>query len=480
MENFPKFNLFSDFSYQDFYLIKDDIIHKIIVQKNYSKLIIKSNHYSNMFSLNDFSKLVNNFFYSLNDAYEYLINKFEENQLIIKKTIVKKEMKLILILNAKKEIEIDLFFQKRNNDFILLEINKIKNDINNLKKENHKLKNEIEILKKYHVNKIPKDIKLISEISKDSYADYGLDNIFIVFKAINDLLYLIYSSENKSIICYDLNNQIILSELKNCHDEYITNLRHYLDEIHKRDLILSISNEDNNIKIWNLNNFECIINIPHVNINGFLYSACVMKDNNQNYIISSNYNEVKISEKIKIFDFYGNKIKEINNSNEITFLIDIYYDEILNKNYIITGNLNYVKSYDYNNNELYHKYADNGNGYHFSIIINSINNIIRLIESCEDGNIRIWHFHSGLLIKKIKIIDENLNGICLWNNNYLFVGCDDTTIKLIDLKNGLIIDEIKGHNREVLSIKKIYHSIYGECLISQGYEEDQFTIWGFL
>ena len=158
-------------------------------------------------------------------------------------------------------------------------------------------------------------------------------------------------------------------------------------------------------------------------------------------------------------------------------MIDIYYDEILDKKYIITGNLNYIKSYDYNENELYFKYYDNGMGYHFSIIIHNQYGIRKIIDSCEDGFIRIWNFHSGLLLNKIKINGDNLNGICLWNSNYLFVGCDEGTIKLIDLINGIMVEELIGHNKEVLSIKKVEHPIYGDCLISQGYEDDQIRIW---
>jgi len=42
------------------------------------------------------------------------------------------------------------------------------------------------------------------------------------------------------------------------HKQYITNLRHYLNNINKRDLIISISAQSNNIKLWNLNNYECL------------------------------------------------------------------------------------------------------------------------------------------------------------------------------------------------------------------------------
>ena len=68
-------------------------------------------------------------------------------------------------------------------------------------------------------------------------------------------------------------------------------------------------------------------------------------------------------------------------------------------------------------------------------------------------------------------------GICLWNNEFLLVGSDDRTISIIELKGGTIIKKLIGHNDRVLGIKKINHSKYGKCLISQGYEKDQINMW---
>ena len=65
----------------------------------------------------------------------------------------------------------------------------------------------------------------------------------------------------------------------------------------------------------------------------------------------------------------------------------------------------------------------------------------------------------------------------MWNNEYIFVGCDDKTIKIIELKNGKIINELKGHNNKVLSIKSIIHPKYGKCIISQGADDNSIKIW---
>ena len=65
----------------------------------------------------------------------------------------------------------------------------------------------------------------------------------------------------------------------------------------------------------------------------------------------------------------------------------------------------------------------------------------------------------------------------MWDNEYLLVGCDDKTIKLINLNNGEIIKEIEGHNNKVISLKIIIHSIYGKCLLSQGADFEPIKLW---
>ena len=154
-------------------------------------------------------------------------------------------------------------------------------------------------------------MQLLISLANDSFAYSGVDNTFTVFKSINNLLYLIYSNKNKSIICYNLINFRKVNEIKNAHNSYITNFRHYLDNNNRRDLILSISPNDNNIKLWNINNWEILVNIKNLKI-GNLCSACFLNENNNTYIITNIYYWGDITELIKVFDTNGNKIKEIN------------------------------------------------------------------------------------------------------------------------------------------------------------------------
>ena len=165
-------------------------------------------------------------------------------------------------------------------------------------------------------------IKLLKELTKDSYSDCYEDNLFTVFKSINDILYLIYSNKKKSIISYDLVNNTKIIEIKNAHNNYITNFRYFNDLINNRDLIISISNLDNNIKLWNINNFECLLDINNIYKQGSL-SSCFLNYKNKIYIITGNYNLYSYPESIKIYDLYGKNIQTIKIPYYILILIMI-------------------------------------------------------------------------------------------------------------------------------------------------------------
>ena len=344
-------------------------------------------------------------------------------------------MKLLLnISNNNKEKLIDFILSYN-------ELNKNNNLINELIDNYNVLKNEIDILKKeiqkYKENNNenfknfnPEEIQYPINLTYNSFSHDVLDNTFTAFNSIENILYLIYCNDSSSIIAYNLKNDKIIKKIKKVYKS------------------------------------------------GDLDSSCFLTENSVNYIITCNDEEdISKSENIKVYDFLGNKIKEINNSNDISFFIDSYYDKIFYKNYIITSNDGYMKSYDFSQNKIYRKYCDQDKRGHFSFLINIEDGIIKIIESVCDGNIRIWDFNSGILLNRIKVSDHRIYGICLWNDNYLFVGCEDKKIKLIDLKIGRIINELTGHSKDVLTIKTINHPKYGKCLISQGWEDDQIRLW---
>jgi len=343
-------------------------------------------------------------------------------------------------------------------------------------------KKKIELNKE---NNNPKVIKLLKQVVNDNnYTDNGLVNTFAVFKSINDLFFLIYSNDKNYLVSFDLINLYTIEQIQNAHEKKITNINHCLDKNNHRDIIMSISSDDNNLKLWDASNWDCIINIKNVNKDGILFSGSFLEDKNQNLIITSNLNWRNNPEPIKIFDFNANKIKEIKNSGESTIFIDSYYEQNSSKNYIMASYKDYVKSYDYDNNKLYHKYCDedmnktieNPNPSHNNIIIINDENIIKLIESCTDFYIRIWNFHSGLLLIKTRAC-RGLNHICLFYNNYVAFGAD---FNLLNIRSGKTLDILKKDSyrgeKNVIDIKKITIPKYGECFITKGYNDD-INLW---
>jgi len=471
-------------NYEEFYLIdNNNIIHKIILAQKEDRIIIQSNKYYASFNLTDILTLIPIHFICLKDFYNFFINIFKEKKIVINKIIINVEIQLeaTLILKEKEtHINIKLKYDKKNNDFNFIELyNKnalLNKEVIKLEKENDLLKNEIKKLKEiYKEIKGPQNLKELSQLTKDSYSDDVSDNTFTVFKSLQDFIFLVYATKNKSIICYDLIEQKKLIEIKNSHKDFITNFRHFLDKKNKIDIVMTISCSDRNIKLWNSLYWECILDLNDIYPEGFIYSSSFLSDNSDNYIVTSNYNYYNSPGFLKIYNFKGKLIKTIQASNENTSYIDTYFDG--KNNYIITGNSNRVVAYNYEKNIEYKEYKDNYNNNHLSIIILKSENILKLIESCYDGKLRIWNFYSGELINKIQISNNWLYGICVWSENYLLVGCSDKTIKLMELKDGFISKNMKGHDNSVLTIKKLKHPKYGDCLLSQGYNEDQIRIW---
>ena len=463
--------------YEEYFLLKENNAFKIIVEKiNDNNISIKCKRYAAQINLQEFSILTKTSFNNIDEVYEYIINIFENNNVNIKEININQEMKLLLTTftgKREKKIQLALAYNKGNKNLIINELQNFTKEVNNIKNEMILLEKEINNLKN---NSKCKSINYLNNIENDSYAYTTLDNTFSVFKSIDNILYLIYSNKKKSIISYNLLKNNKEKEIKNAHDNYITNFRHYSDT-NKRDLIISISNEDNNLKLWDNKTWNCLLNIKKINVEGVLNSACFLNSNNKLYILTSNCNMIGKCEPIKVYNCNGSIIKELEDSCYDTFFIDTYYDNNSSKNYIITGNYGYIRSYDYNENNLYHKYCDYNDDYgHLSIVINNNNKVIKLIESSCDGIIRIWNFESEELLNKINICNEKLFGICLWDKDYLLVGCKDKTIKFIDIKNGKLINSLTGHNNFVIGIKQIYIPQYGECLISQGFD-NSIKLW---
>lgn len=194
----------------------------------------------------------------------------------------------------------------------------------------------------------------------------------------------------------------------------------------------------------------------HINLNveNSLYSANFLYENNQINIISYNYDYGKYH-KLNIFNLDGTQIEQIKYQHGKILFLKTYFNKKNNKSYIITCHYSYLLSYDYTKGKTYHKYKDIGTTAKLtSAVIIDQDEQIKLIESCLDGNIRIWDFDTSKLLNKINIeYLKELNSICVWKNNYIFVGGEKGIIVLIDLKSGKIVKKIEPSTEPCISAK---------------------------
>ena len=343
----------------------------------------------------------------------------------------------------------------------------IVNQCSNKRKKVNKNKNSKKnLIKNNDFN--PENLGYIGILALYSYGEYYLDNTICVFKSINNFVYLIYSDEEKSIISIDLYEYQIINKVKKAHKKDISNFRYFFDNKNKIEIILSLSSDDNCIKLWNFKNWECLLELKGIKGYCYLYSVCLINDNNENYIIASNINS--FGGLIKAYDFKGNEVKELKNSKGKKTIIINYYDNKTNKNYIISGFEGYIKSFDFKENKLYHKYKIKcDNGMVNSLIVNDKENVIKIIEGNENNLLKIWDFHSGELIDTFYLYGGVI-GLCLWDSKYLLVGRKEA-IQLIDMVEGKVSKVFYEPNGHILCIRKFLHPKYGECFIAKSSEQ---------
>ena len=104
--------------------------------------------------------------------------------------------------------------------------------------------------------------------------------------------------------------------------------------------------------------------------------------------------------------------------------------------------------------------------------------IIYVCSSSKNGYINIWDLYNKNIFKIINTNNCKLAHIIQWNNKYIIVAdVNNKSFKIIDLQENKIISDIGGqHTKGVICIKKIYHPLYGESLLSGG-DDNIIKLW---
>ena len=413
-------------------------------------------------------------------------------------------------INSNKEVEQDdMNHHEFNNDKDDI-IKVYDNNFNLLKNFNDEEKDNT----KFNENKINKEEKE-SEIEED--------NINNLNEESNNFIYKCYPEDDKDNLI--INNIKNSQEIKNEYNEIKSNLNHSEEEIQKdeKNKNDNFKEQSEDFKIEDFNNEQIISS--HIDSNYDLKMNDINEkkiDTKENNINKSNNDSIN-SEKNEINNNDENQENEINTNNnennednmekdhnpenndnsnksnndnskdmdnimenlyevkiDHIYYIDTYFDKKLKTSYIISCCSGFIKCFNYNTNTLYQIYFDKEgekNIHGNDIVDDSNENLVRLIETCNDGYVRIWDFHLGEMLNKIKICDEGIKSICLWDENTIFVGCDDATIKMVNINTNEILHVLYGHKQRVCCLKIIEHEHFGKCIISKGWGGDFIKLW---
>jgi len=233
----------------------------------------------------------------------------------------------------------------------------------------------------------------------------------------------------------------------------------------KNELIASCS-DDNTIKFWNIyshkkNKFEFeFINSEEVGIQ-------TIKQINENLLISSSYN------KLKIWDLNTKKVVKIFEGHQK----DIMSICLFNDNKIISGSYDKtIKIWDINNNEC-EKTLKGHKSYVWKIIKIKMkkyqNNNYDLIASCStDKTIKIWDINSEKILINLEGHIFTVLNILQLKNEKLISCSYDNSIKIWNLNTESCEMSLIGHSSAVWSICQLNDG----KLISVGWDK-KILIW---
>ena len=130
------------FEYQEFFLMNNNSINKIIICQTNQEIIIKSNNYEVKLNQHNIENLMQTKFESIEKVYNFFLNLFQLNSIMIKEIIINKSMTLTFIQNGKIK-EIILLYNSDSKNITHYELNSefknLFNDIAQIKNEVHEM-----------------------------------------------------------------------------------------------------------------------------------------------------------------------------------------------------------------------------------------------------------------------------------------------------------------------------------------------------
>ena len=259
-----------------------------------------------------------------------------------------------------------------------------------------------------------------------------------------------------------INDQSIITSLKG-HNKGTYVIRYYLKN-NNEDYILSCD-YNKLVIIWDIQNNYNKKYIIQSDNSGYIWDALLLFNyNNKDYILLSSG---KTNEYSKLYEFKDKTpfVKNIyeTNKNNTYYMIPWLYN---NKYYIIECCYKKISINNIFEDENYSNLSKEPEGRHYCGYI--YNNNYLCVSDYDNNYIRIWDLVNKSIYKQINYDASYGCEIIPWNNKYTIIGCDGCFV-IIDIEEEKMIKKINSNKAKDLSgLKKIKMKNLGECLIGSG------------
>ena len=376
--------------------------------------------------------------------------------------------------------KIDNYINNKTNSINIFVIRKKENKVigNNLSIfHNIKINNEFINQINYNFTKNP-NLKFRLVISKKNNS-FGMNDLFEVFVSVkSNIGYIVLKDNNCNLNIFTLIDNKKIISLQG-HKAQIFMIKYFVNIKEIKEYLIS-ADDNQIIIIWDISNDYKIKNCINTNYDEQIFSCLLFFGRfiDENYIITSTYsvsdnNNISSS---KIYSFSDGKfIKYLyNTNNESIYCLISWFNSKNNKYYIIQLGKVKIIINGLIDDEYYELIKQDEYRY-FSGFIYIKSNIDYLCTSSYNGYINIWDLYNKKIFKTIRI-SNNINKsylfqIIQWNDKYIIAVDGLNSYKIIDLDINKVISEIgEKDTKNIKSIKKIYHRIYGESLLT--YDKD--------
>ena len=310
-------------------------------------------------------------------------------------------------------------------------------------------------------------------IIKDNYDDYFISDSFEIYYSYHNYNDIMLVSPNKQyeIRIISLKTKKLIRVLRG-HSAPIGIVRHFFDQKNKIDYLISV--DDNKVlQVWDLsNNFKIkqTLNLMYKSI----YSAIMIFDSLNDYIITSTFNNQNLAEDFtKIFNLEDGKfLRNIGSKlpSKSHYLLPWKNPED-NLWYVIDFCVGKILIYPINGDDkLFELKAgvdfESQLTYYYGITMGK--DFTNLCAVSEGGYIHIWNLLNKNLIYTKRINKGNLNTLLKWSDRYIIVSDKkNCSFYVIDIIDDRIITKIsKDVNDFIKCFKKLKHPTLGECLIT--------------